>query len=78
MCEAQIKLKYPSESKFMKILAVVFLAMFTGLPAEAGPQATRGIFSALLLSALTWAALISLPGPAVIFIAISTTEMEVS
>jgi hypothetical protein len=28
----------------MKILAVVFLAMFTGMPAEAGPQATRGHF----------------------------------
>ena len=28
----------------MKILAVLFLAMFTGMPAEAGPQATRGHF----------------------------------
>ena len=28
----------------MKILAVVFLAMFAGMPAEAGPQATRGHF----------------------------------
>jgi hypothetical protein len=28
----------------MKILAAAFLAMFTVLPAEAGPQATRGHF----------------------------------
>jgi hypothetical protein len=28
----------------MKILAALFLAMFTGIPAEAGTQATRGHF----------------------------------
>ena len=44
----------------MKILAVVFLAMFTGTPAEAGPASSqRRIFSALLLFALTRVALIS-------------------
>jgi hypothetical protein len=39
---AWIKLEYPFGNKFMKIMAAVFLAMFTVGSAEAGPQPNRG------------------------------------
>jgi hypothetical protein len=39
---AWIKLELNLESKIMKIMAALFLAMFTVMPVEAGPQPARG------------------------------------
>jgi hypothetical protein len=63
----------------MKILAAVFLAMFTEIAAEAGtPKQPEVIFSAPLLFALTWVAHTSSAGREMVFNATSTTELGAS